>query len=369
MKKATIFGSIPLLLSVSLVAFFVPFVSYAASVSSQLLNDTNFPVDTGVSTQEFVTSVGNIATGSVITGVQLQTASSNTDASNGFRIQLLEYPDEATFDSAPYTGFDAASVVATASNHTISADSSGLITTLWNGTTLTTKGFPYFYAISVDWINGAPPLSFSSLLGTNLSNGSLIFHRLNSTYSTTTNAQLYYQLYGGSSPDSFFTPAPGFAGFASSTVATTCDNSFATSSGFLDSVGSSISNGLCRVASFLFVPSPSSLRQFVSLASTSQQKIPFSYFYDIVNDFSSLSASSSVNVPTYTADLHGAGIGSTTPIGNILPSLEILSTTTINRYLPSGAHDALFLLARAAIWFGVGMFFYNKGKTLFKPTT
>jgi len=149
-------------------------------------------------------------------------------------------------------------------------------------------------------------------------------------------------------------------GFSPTTTAQTCESNFATSSSFFDSIGSSISNGFCRASLFLFAPSEQSLNQFLVLASSSQEKIPFSYVFGVYDQVNGLSATTTENVPTYTANLAAVGIGSTTPIGNILPNATWLSKATIDTYLPVGIHDALFFLARCGIWFVVIMMFYHR---------
>lgn len=159
--------------------------------------------------------------------------------------------------------------------------------------------------------------------------------------------------------------APGIPGFTDVGIATTtqqayCSTNFATSSGLLDSLGRSISLGFCNVGVFLFVPSSQAMSQWQTLASTSQQKIPFSYFAGFRTLFQQLTATTSSVVPTYAADLHATGIGSTTPIGNTLPSLTWLSVAAIQTYLPTGIHDALFFLARSAIWLSIALMFYRR---------
>jgi len=165
---------------------------------------------------------------------------------------------------------------------------------------------------------------------------------------------------------------PGIPGYTDYGISTTsqqvyCYGNFSTSSGLLDNVGQSLSLGICNVAVFLFIPSNTALAQFSSLASTTQSRAPFSYFFDLYNAFNSLVASSSTNVPTYTAGLGSLGIGATSSIGNILPNLTLLSTSTINQYLPAGIYDALMLLARSSLWVALGFVLYRIGKKEFSP--
>jgi len=159
--------------------------------------------------------------------------------------------------------------------------------------------------------------------------------------------------------------APGIPGFTDVGISTTsqqtyCNANFSTTTGLLDNIGASFARGICNVTVFLFIPSSNAVAQWQGLASTSSNKIPFSYFTDLRTLFNNLSATTSETVPTYAANMAAVGIGSTTPIGNILPSLTWLSVSAIQTYLPAGIHDALFFLARCAIWFSVAMMFYRR---------
>lgn len=158
---------------------------------------------------------------------------------------------------------------------------------------------------------------------------------------------------------------PGLVGYTDVGISTTsqqvyCNANFATSTGLLDNIGASFARGICNVTVFLFVPSNNAVAQWQGLASTSSNKIPFSYFTELRGLFNQLTATSSETVPTYAANLAATGVGSTTAIGNILPSLTWLSVSAIQTYLPAGIHDALFFLARCAIWFSVAMLFYRR---------
>jgi len=159
--------------------------------------------------------------------------------------------------------------------------------------------------------------------------------------------------------------APGIPGFTDVGIATTsqqvwCAGNFSTSSGFLDTLGQSISLGFCNVGVFLFVPSQSAVSQWQALATTSREKIPFSYYYDFRDILNDQSASSSENFPSFAVNGADWGIGSTTAIGNIVPNLTFLSTSTISQYLPPGMYDLLFLLMRSAIWMMVLFHVYRR---------
>jgi len=157
---------------------------------------------------------------------------------------------------------------------------------------------------------------------------------------------------------------PGIPGFTDAGISTTsqqvfCNTNFSTSSGLLDSLGQSISLGFCNVGVFLFVPSGNALSQFQSLASTSQTKIPFSYFFGAKDIFLGLTASTTENLPDWSIDL--PAFGSSTPMGTIIPThISILSTTTIDRYYPSPIRHTFLFLGSSAIWLGVLFMFYRR---------
>lgn len=157
---------------------------------------------------------------------------------------------------------------------------------------------------------------------------------------------------------------PGFTdyGIATSSQAVYCYQNFASSTGFLDSVGLSISQGFCNVGVFLFVPNSGVLNNFSSLIPVAQTKIPFSYFYDISSIVNGSTASSTQNMTAFSINLAGLDFASSTGMGPILPTgnFDFLSSTTISHFLPVGMHDLLYNMMIAAIWVDVAWLFYRK---------
>jgi hypothetical protein len=175
----------------------------------------------------------------------------------------------------------------------------------------------------------------------------------------------YFELYTGEPLAADFNvqlpTVPQNSAFSTSTIADYCDSSFATSSGFLDAIGSSISNGFCRIGSFLFVPAPNSITAYSQLSSTTQSKIPFSYYFDVKGIYDSSVASSTQNMQSYSISLGAFDSSSSTAMGPILPqSLNFFSTTTINKYLPAGMHDTIYLIMQYAIWMEVMYLIYRR---------
>jgi len=184
---------------------------------------------------------------------------------------------------------------------------------------------------------------------------------------------LFYAIYTGNAYNTITATgdkytAPGvFDAFATSSVDSYCVSTFSTSTTIVESLVASISTGFCRTGVFLFIPNQSILTQFYDMSGQVKDHAPFTYFFDLQNAFNGLTASSSTNLPTYSANLGSLGIGSTTPLGNILPNLTILSSSTVNTYVPAGFYASLMFLARASIWLGVGFTLYAIGKKELKP--
>lgn len=153
-------------------------------------------------------------------------------------------------------------------------------------------------------------------------------------------------------------------GLSTSTVQVYCDNGFATSSGFYDTISKGIATGFCNVGVFLFIPSVSAVAQWQTLASTTESKIPFSYFFDIYGIFTGLTASTSGsggNFQAVSIDFSSVDPTASTSMGRILPThFEALSTTTIRTYIPDSVYNTMFLLMRSAIWVVVGLTLYRK---------
>lgn len=161
---------------------------------------------------------------------------------------------------------------------------------------------------------------------------------------------------------------PGFTdvGISTTTQAINCANNFGTSTGFLSDIGSNISVGICDVAVYLFVPSIGVLQEFRDFGSTTQSKFPFSYIQGFGGVFSSLTASTTANIPKLSIGLGDLGIGSTTPLGNILPNFDLLSTTTVTEYLPSGVWSLFLWLISAGLWLNFGFTIFNDALKRFR---
>lgn len=212
-------------------------------------------------------------------------------------------------------------------------------------------------------------LELPKIAGTTLTAGTwyVCFDNYNSSYNYFTRTNLSEDFWYGyiTTDGTQSVPvAPGIPGFTDVGISTTsqqvyCNQNFSTSSGLLDSLGQSIALGACNVGVFLFVPSQSALSQFYSLSSTSQSKIPFSYYYGIKNIFYGLTASSTENLPNWSIPF--PNLSSTTPLGSIIPTtIPILSTSTIDKYYPTAIRETVLTLASFVIWVLVALVIYRR---------
>jgi len=139
-------------------------------------------------------------------------------------------------------------------------------------------------------------------------------------------------------------------GLSTTTMGSFCDTNMPyDDSDIIQATITFVPNGLCRLAIFLIVPTTGSLNQFSLLASTTQDRFPFAYVASVASTWTALTASTTANSPTFTYNLADLTLGSTTPMGNILPNITVLSSTTVQSYFPAGTFSALKALAGIAI--------------------
>jgi hypothetical protein len=143
-------------------------------------------------------------------------------------------------------------------------------------------------------------------------------------------------------------------GLSTSTVASFCDaNMPFDDSSIIKATMTFVPNGLCRVGSFLVIPDVSAINQFSGVPDLARERIPFSYVSGVANTWSSLTASSSANAPTYVLNFHDLGLGSTTAIGDFIPNVTVFSSSTVEHFFPTGTFEALKTLAGIAIVLGL----------------
>jgi len=129
--------------------------------------------------------------------------------------------------------------------------------------------------------------------------------------------------------------------------------------------GNFFTNAICVSFSYLFIPSEQTLNDFASLASTSAAKFPISWFYGVRTALSQAQATSTSNMSDISFNLASVGLGSTTAIGNVLPNVEVFSTSTITHFMPSGVWTAIQAFMSAALWIGLMTYIWYSSKNLF----
>jgi len=126
-----------------------------------------------------------------------------------------------------------------------------------------------------------------------------------------------------------------------------------------------IQNEVCTIGTYLFVPNPNTVQPLVELPSTLALKFPFSWVYGIQTTIGSLSASTTANFTSLSIGLGDLGIGSTTPMGNILPNFDAFSTTTLMEFMPVGVWDTGQLLISISLWLGLVYFIFHDARRRF----
>jgi len=96
--------------------------------------------------------------------------------------------------------------------------------------------------------------------------------------------------------------------------------------------------------------SSSDLFRLLDIKSYLARKIPFAYIIDIVGIWNQYASASSTGSAKYSIDIDQSTYATTSPIGHFIPDFDIISSTTIMRYFPPGAYDALMALQVAALW-------------------
>jgi len=157
------------------------------------------------------------------------------------------------------------------------------------------------------------------------------------------------------------TPTPNSTGLFLSGAQEFCNSYFSSSTNPISGLAQDFGNAICQAVGYLFVPTPTSYAQYQGLPLYLQNVLPFSYFYGVGDIFTSMTASTTQNFPVYSMGLSQLDFASSTAMGPILPSsLEFLSSSTINRFLPVGMHDLLYNLMIFVIWVDVAFVLYHK---------
>lgn len=125
--------------------------------------------------------------------------------------------------------------------------------------------------------------------------------------------------------------------------------------------GNVFARGICWSFAYLFIPNPTVFNQYVGLASTTAQKFPFSYVVGIYELLGTLQASTSKNMISPHIDFASVDPAASSSFGTILPDITILSTSTIQQYMPSGMWNIIYFWMQGALWLGLGFKVFKEG--------
>jgi len=118
------------------------------------------------------------------------------------------------------------------------------------------------------------------------------------------------------------------------------------------------SRGLCYAGVYLFIPDPGILNNYAQLPTLMQTKFPFSWVAQVKEAISARTAGASGQMTAFSFNLANLGIGSSTPIGNVLPNYVGFSSTTVTQYIGLSAWNAGQALIAAALWLALGLDIY-----------
>jgi len=114
--------------------------------------------------------------------------------------------------------------------------------------------------------------------------------------------------------------------------------------------GNLFSRAICLSFSYLFTPNPRVLDSWASVPTQLSAKFPFSWVSSVQTSLQTAAASSTGNMPLVAMNLHDLNIGSSSPMGNIMPNFVALSTTTVREYIPDTIWNAGQLLMQTTLW-------------------
>jgi len=122
--------------------------------------------------------------------------------------------------------------------------------------------------------------------------------------------------------------------------------------------GNIFSEAICVAMAYLFVPNPTVLNSYTSLVDSINSRFPASWVVGVRGTFASLTASTTANFIVLRFPLHG--MASTSPFGDFLPDVTVLSTSTIYAYISPTTWDWLQELIKFGLWLGLvtDIFFY-----------
>jgi len=125
--------------------------------------------------------------------------------------------------------------------------------------------------------------------------------------------------------------------------------------------GNYLSDAICSVGAYLFVPNPNTINGLVQTMNGSVTHFPFSWIYGIQQAISTLNATSTT-MSSFSINWSGMNVGTSSPLGlaNIAPaSTTVFSQNTIQKYISTDTWNIFQTLIAASIWlaFAADVFF------------
>lgn len=117
--------------------------------------------------------------------------------------------------------------------------------------------------------------------------------------------------------------------------------------------GIDFGNGICRIATYLFVPNSDTVDAIKDLPTELQTKAPFSIFYDIKGMFESEGTTPGT---LGTLTLHGGS--------NLNYNVDVLSEDTIDKYTGSTTRNLIRSLIQGGLWLGFAFLIVHEGRKL-----
>lgn len=120
---------------------------------------------------------------------------------------------------------------------------------------------------------------------------------------------------------------------------------------------SSIAQGLCTVAGFLFIPSGSAVQSMWDSAAFVKSKAPYAYVAEFKDAWTT--SSSSTPFPKITMPFN-VGMGQATS------SLTLISSASFTKWVPASVWTFTKALSSVAFYGTLGFYFFRRGKDIFK---
>lgn len=121
-----------------------------------------------------------------------------------------------------------------------------------------------------------------------------------------------------------------------------------------------LASGLCQAIAYLFTPNPNVFTNYNNVVTSGADKFPFSWYYSLRTGLATLNASTTNNMVDLRYNFANLGIGSTTPMGNIMPNVTVFSTSTVTNYVGATNWALFYSMMIAAEWLAFAYYLYRR---------